>query len=113
MRIGDLANVGNHIHLKVKFITAGPSRIFLRTVTTQIARQITGAKKGKSLDKPFWDGQAFTRVLSSWTEEVRLRGYFMANRLEAAKGPLARAKFLEEFNRWVKTIYRPKISASG
>ena len=104
--IGDLANVGNHIHLKVKIHNRETFHNFLRSITTTIARNITGARKGRSLkNKPFWDGQAFTRVLSSWTEENQLSGYFIANRQEAAKGPAAREKFLRAFNSWIKNSY--------
>ena len=105
VRIGDMANVGNHIHLKVSIHNRKTFQNFLRSVTTMIARKVTGACRGNKLGKPFWDGQAYTRVLSGWTEEVRLRGYFIANRQEAAKGPKAREKFLKAFNLWVKTFH--------
>ena len=105
VRVGDMANAGNHIQLKVSIHNRATFQNFLRSVTTMIAFKIPGARKGKKLGKPFWDGQAYTRVFSSWTEEVQLRGYFIANRQEAAKGPGAREKFLKAFNLWVKTYY--------
>jgi hypothetical protein len=98
--IGDLANVGNHIHLKVRITTRGNFQKYLKSVTTLIARKITGACRGKPFGR-FWQGLAFTRVLTSYTEELNLKGYFTANRMEAARGPEARERFLKRFNDWV------------
>jgi hypothetical protein len=101
VQIGELVNVGNHFHLKVK-ITSRPSfGNYLRSVTNLIARVVTGARKGKSFGR-FWQGLAYTRVLKTSLEELRLKGYFEANRIEATRSISARAQFLKEFNRWVK-----------
>lgn len=105
VRIQDFANVGNHLHLKIRFQLRVSFQNFLRSVTGLIARQITGARRGNKLKKSFWDGLAFTRVLKSWKDEIYLRGYFTANRLEGARGPTARRQFLARFNEWLQTLY--------
>ncbi len=108
--IADRANVGNHLHLKIKIQSRKNFQNFLRAVTTLIARKITGARRGKKFGK-FWAGLAFTRVLMSFKEEVILGGYFRANRLESKKGYLAREKFRREFSDYV--YGRGRFAASG
>jgi len=98
--IADQANVGNHIHLKIRITSREGFQRFLKSVTALIARKMTGARKGKPFGR-FWQGLAFTRVLKSYTEELNLKGYFYANRSEAALGPAARDRMLRAFNRWV------------
>jgi len=103
--VQDFANVGNHLHLKIKAPTRARFQAFLRSVTCLIARKITGARRGIKLKKRFWDGLAFTRVLTSWREEVNLRGYFIGNRQEAGLGQAARERFLRRFQEWVRVTY--------
>lgn len=98
--IADQANVGNHLHLKIRITSRSSFQKFLKSVTTLIARRVTGARKGKPFGR-FWQGLAFTRILTSYTEELNLRGYMVANRLEAGHSPAAREKFLKLFNDWV------------
>jgi hypothetical protein len=72
-----------------------------------IARKITNAKKGNKLkatnqkQNKFWQGLAFTRVLKTSLEELQLKGYFKANRKQAAQGEKAREEFLNKFNEWI------------
>ncbi|MGZ3721665.1 MAG: hypothetical protein ACXVA9_01960, partial [Bdellovibrionales bacterium] len=98
--IADQANVGNHIHLKIRITSREGFQKFLKAITTLIARKVTGARKGKPFGR-FWQNLAFTRVLKSYTEELNLRGYFEANRAEAEYGPQARERMLKVFNKWV------------
>lgn len=100
VRIAELVNVGNHLHLKIKIASRRAFQSFLRAVTTLIARHLTGATRGKPFGR-FWQGLAFTRVLRTSLEELNLRGYLEANRREAAHGHAARADYLKNFNRWV------------
>src|SRR5690606_31769576 len=53
--INDYANVGNHLHVKVK--TAHPRlfKDFLRSTSALIARRVSGARRGHKVGK-FWDG---------------------------------------------------------
>jgi hypothetical protein len=116
VQLADVANVGNHLHIKLRFKYRAGFQNFLRSVTSLIARKITSARRGykitgekvseQSLTKSkdttkFWQGLAFTRVIKTRIEELQLRGYFEANRVQAAKGERARSQFLDEFNAWV------------
>jgi hypothetical protein len=99
--IGDFANVGNHLHIKVKARSRNAFQSFLRSITTLIARHVTSARQGRSFGR-FWQGLAFTRVLRTYAEVRQLVGYFFANRIEVQQGQTARELFLEKFNLWIK-----------
>jgi len=105
--IADYANVGNHVHLKIRCASRAAFQRFLRSITTQIARRVTGARRGKRFGR-FWQHLAYTRVLRSSLEELRLKGYFIANRKEAAYGAAAREEVLRQFNAWVRSLPRAK-----
>lgn len=98
--LADGANVGNHLHLKIKIQSRKNFQKFLKSITCLIARKITGAKKGNKFGR-FWQGLAFTRVLTSSLQELNLKGYIAANRKEAKHGDEVRKKFLKQFNAWV------------
>jgi hypothetical protein len=100
VRIADSANVGNHIHLKIKIQDRESFQKFLKAITCLIARKVTGACRGKKFGR-FWQGLAFTRVLTSSLEELNLKGYIQANRIESQNGEVARQNFLKRFNQWV------------
>ena len=99
--IGDFVNMGNHLHIKVRTATREQFQSFLKAITCLIARFVTGARRGKKFGR-FWQGLAFTRVLTSSLEELRLRGYFSANRTEQVAGRAKREEFLKEFNAWAR-----------
>lgn len=80
IRIGDMVNMGNHIHLKIRIQDRMSFRRFLKAITNLIARTVTGARRGRPFGR-FWQGLAFTRVLRTSFEELGLRGYFAANRV--------------------------------
>jgi hypothetical protein len=100
IKIADFANVGNHLHLKIKIQDRERFQKFLKSITCLIARKVTGACRGKKFGR-FWQGLAFTRVLTSSLEELNLKGYIQANRIEAQNGESARQIFLKRFNQWV------------
>jgi REP element-mobilizing transposase RayT len=100
IKIADTANVGNHIHLKIRIQSRASFQKFLKSVTCLIARVVTGARKGRPFGA-FWDYLAYTRVLKSYKEELNLKGYFMANRSEAMLGSEARERMLKAFNTWI------------
>lgn len=108
--IGDGVNMGNHFHLKIKCQNRKGFQRFLRVITGKIARLVTGAKKGNSFykknGKRFWDELAFSRIVSTQFEELKLSGYFKANRIERSKGYRARIKYLSEFTLWVESLKR-------
>lgn len=102
--VQQLVNMGNHIHLKVKFKNVENFQNFMRTFAALSARHITRARRGRAFGK-FWDGLAFTRVLHSRLEELQLNGYLFANVTErdcGGKGP--REFVLDELNLFLKRL---------
>lgn len=93
IEVTDFVNMGNHLHLKVRFKDPKRFANFLRTFTAMLARKITGACRGVKFGK-FWDGLAYTRVLTTKIEEYGLRRYFEANRIERDIGKLERENYL-------------------
>ena len=136
VQLAEVVNVGNHLHIKLRFKYREGFQNFLRSVTSLIARKITNARRGykitgqkitesdsathSSAKSPaksnhtsasavedttkFWQGLAFTRVIRTRIEELQLKGYFQANRVQAAKGEKARTEFLKQFNAWVREM---------
>jgi REP element-mobilizing transposase RayT len=97
-------NMGNHLHLKVRFKSRQNFQNFLRTFTAILARKITGAHRSKSFGR-FWDGLAFTRIITTKFEELGLRAYFEANHRQRELGYAARTEYLKSFNQF---LYRLK-----
>jgi hypothetical protein len=104
VKIGDYANMGNHLHLKVKISSRENFGKFLKSVSSLISRKVTGAKRGKPFGR-FWQGLAYTRILTSPTEESQLKDYIEASRREVRDSKQAREDFLAQFNQW---IYRQR-----
>jgi len=101
VKILSLANVGNHLHLKIKISTRETFQKFLIATTALIAREITGARKGKPFGK-FWSGLAFTRVINSRREELIIDGYITANQIESRTSPRVREQFRKAYSEWLK-----------
>jgi hypothetical protein len=93
VRIEQYANVGNHLHLRVYSQGRLEFRNFLRSVTAMIARMVTGARRGKKFGR-FWSCLAFTRLITTWTEQQILTRYIFANRLEGLFGRETRNDYL-------------------
>jgi REP element-mobilizing transposase RayT len=53
VRICQFANVGNHLHLKIRIASRPLFQAFLVSVTTLIARTLTSARRGKKFGR-FW-----------------------------------------------------------
>ncbi len=104
IEILEFVNMGNHLHLKVRFKEPKKFQQFLKSFTSLLARKITGAKKGHKFGK-FWDGLAFTRVITSRFEELQLKGYFEGNHLQRELGQAKRDFYLTRFNQF---LYRLK-----
>ncbi len=101
IRIHRFANVGNHLHLLVSLgapsARVGRPRLgetkfaqararfssFLRQFAGAVAFEITGASKSRPVGR-FWDGLAFTRVVSWGREFESVMCYLVKNLFEAA-----------------------------
>ena len=106
VEIKEFVNMGNHLHIKVRFKDAQKFQNFLRTFTAMLARAITKAKKGLRFGK-FWNGLAYTRVLMTKFEELGLRIYFEGNHIERELGRNEREHYLK---RWNQYLYRLKAT---
>ncbi len=112
IRIYEMANGGNHIHIimripKQRTLYAA----FVRGFTGELARLMSGAKKGRkvfsTMPSPnrFWDHKPFTRILSSWGNDfVGLRNYLRINNCETILGLSRKSsrKMLAEINAFRK-----------
>lgn len=109
VEILDFVNMGNHLHLKVRFKDEARFKNFLRTFAALLARKVTGAKKGQRFGR-FWDGLVYTRILMSKMEELGLRGYFEGNHRERELGYTERVLYLKRFNQF---LYRLKATRAA
>ena len=103
VEIKDFVNMGNHPHIKLRIFNRENFQNFLRSITSLIARHVTGARKGKTFGK-FWSSLAFTRVVSTFLELSQLDKYFMANRVQRRSGYGARTRYLDTVNEWIQKL---------
>ncbi len=103
VQIADYVNMGNHYHLKARAKRKEDLQKFLKVIHSKIAKFITNAKKGNAKGK-FWDGLTFSRLLTSALEELNLKGYFQANRIEKSEGKEKREEFLKRQRTWVRSL---------
>lgn len=99
----ELVNMGNHLHMKLKFFDKELMKNFLKIAPALIARRVTGAQRGQKRGR-FWQGLVFTRILSSQFEELGIRNYFLANQVERDISTKARATLLTQLNLWMKDL---------
>jgi REP element-mobilizing transposase RayT len=103
VELKEVVNMGNHIHFQLRISSRRSFQAFLRSITNLIARHVTGARKGKKFGR-FWQGLAFTRVLTSAFEVTRLQNYFIGNRIERQHGKYYRDRYLTRTNSWMKSL---------
>lgn len=86
VRVLSLANVGNHLHMQVKFANRFAYAPFIRAITGAIAMAITGrsrwTREGSHERRKFWDYRPFTRVVQSLRAFLKLKDYIRINELE-------------------------------
>ena len=112
VEILEWVNMGNHLHLKVRFVDPSGFKNFLRTFPAMLARKITGASKSNKLSSKFWDGLVYTRVLLSKLEVFGLKGYFEANRVQSKKGYAAREEYRLKFNQFLYRLRQTRAAPS-
>ncbi|MFN8792512.1 MAG: transposase [Bdellovibrionales bacterium] len=108
----DFVNMGNHLHLKVRFKDRLRFQQFLKSFSALLARQITGARRGVKFGR-FWDGLVYTRVLLSSFEELGLKGYFEANHRQRELGYHERERYLKQFNQFLYRLKQKRASNSA
>src|SRR5262245_51891306 len=89
IRIYDFANVGSHLHLVLRARRREGFQAFLRSFAGIVARRITGARRAHP-SGPFFDGLAWTRVVSWGRDYWGLRNYVFRNQVEGIHGPRVR-----------------------
>jgi REP element-mobilizing transposase RayT len=110
IEILEFVNMGNHLHLKIRFKSTENVGKFLKSFSATLARAITGARRGKKFGK-FWDGLVFTRVLKSKFEELGLKGYFEGNHRQRELGYKERERYLKAFNQFLYRLKRRKAKS--
>ncbi len=103
----DWVNMGNHLHLKIRFKDRKYVGMFLKSFSATLARKITGANRGNRFGK-FWDGLVYTRVLTSKLEELGIKGYFEANHRQREYGYAEREVYLKRFNQFLYRLRRKR-----
>ncbi len=106
----DYVNMGNHLHLKVRFKDKKRFAQFLKSFSSLLARSITHAKRGNPFGR-FWDGLVYTRVLLTRLEELGLKGYFEGNHRQRELGYRARDEYLKRFNQMIYRLRKTKARA--
>lgn len=101
VELKDFVSMGNHIHFQIRVRRREDFQNFLRSISSLIARYVTGARKGKTFGR-FWEALAFTRIIQTGIELMGVEGYLLANKIEKRHGRGAREVYLQAFNRWLK-----------
>jgi REP element-mobilizing transposase RayT len=82
IKVFEFSNGGDQVHLLLRAESRTSFQAFLRAFAGLVARQVTGARKGKPSGR-FWDALTFSRVLN-WGEEFELvRGLLAGGDLDA------------------------------
>jgi hypothetical protein len=92
IRIYDYANVGSHLHLVLRARRREAFQGFLRSFAGVVARRVMGAARGRPSGR-FFDGLAWSRVVSWGRDYWGLRHYVFRNQIEGDRGPRIRQAF--------------------
>lgn len=72
----------NHIHLLIRCRNRRGLQNFFRSVAALIAREVTGARKGRPFGK-FWSQLLYSNIVKSWKRHFQnVRNYIVQNNLE-------------------------------
>lgn len=93
VRILNLANVGNHLHLQIKISNRYLYAPFIRAVTAAIAMKVTGSSRWTRTEGRFWDCRPWTRIVKSYRALLNLRDYIAINRMEGQGHDRAEARW--------------------
>jgi REP element-mobilizing transposase RayT len=97
VKIYQFSNVGNHLHLLIRFSSRALLKSFLRQIAGGIAMIITGAKKGNALvqnksHRGFWDQLVFTRIIQFGRDFENVAEYLIKNLAEGAGVPMKKLR---------------------
>ncbi len=88
IKIYELANVGNHIHLLVLAKERRLFKAFIRAVTGLIARFVLRAERGRAKNVKFWDQRPFSRIVA-WKKDFDLVKKYVIQNYNEAMGLVA------------------------
>jgi REP element-mobilizing transposase RayT len=109
VEILEFVNMGNHLHLKIRFKDRRRCGQFLKSFAALVARKVTGASKSNPFGR-FWDGLVYTRVLLTKFEELGLRGYFEGNHRQRELSYSQREQYLKAFNEYMSRLRRTRAA---
>ena len=94
VKLYNLANAGNHLHLIIKVPSRRLYRRFVRASSALIARLVLGIKKNQArlFGASFWDERPFTRIVSWGRDYNGLNNYLQINRQETVGFDRAEAR---------------------
>jgi hypothetical protein len=93
VRVYDIANAGNHLHMVIKVSGREAYKRFIRSVSGLIIRKSFGLERGLAAAqglatsagasrKSLWDARPYTRIVSWGRDYNGLKRYLMMNRLD-------------------------------
>ena len=100
VRIYEQANSGNHLHLLIRAMTRVDFQRFVRELSSQIARFVSGCTKGNPLKGKFFDRLLYSRIVSWGREFESVLRYIRMNTSEA----LGIIPYSPRFNKKKKTV---------
>jgi REP element-mobilizing transposase RayT len=114
LQLLSMANVGNHLHLHIKLargriIDRKPLnnrdlyQRFICAVTSAIMMTTTGLsrwnKKAKTWSGRFWDRRPFSRIVSGFSDNLRLSDYIRINKFEGFGYDRGEATFMVNYKK--------------
>jgi len=83
VRLYEISNNGNHIHLLLRARTQEGLKSFFMVFCGKLASRITGARRGKPFGRRFFDHVPYTRIVE-WGNAFKVaKNYVLKNALEA------------------------------
>lgn len=109
VQISDLHNLGGMLHFRIKCREKVAFQNFLRVATTLLARQLTGARKGKPFGR-FWDGLCYSRILFTAADETAWLATLKKARSNLVGGRWAVGQLLMQFSQWLLLTRQTRVS---
>lgn len=99
IEIAEAVNAGKLLQFRLRAHRKEDLQNFLRVMTCLIAREITGARKGKPFGR-FWDGLSYTRVLKDAASIRAVATYFRKLKDAISENRIQPQAALEAFAHW-------------
>ena len=83
IKIDRFENVGNHLHMVVKFPSQGAYVAYIRGLSSTIARHVLGVSKKLVKGIKFWQARPYTRIIAWGRDLKNIFKYLNRNRIQA------------------------------